>query len=459
MSQLTEAQCLIEQGAMFPYRQGFRDVETGGTILIGFKTGACSIYFDDAPIYHFDLEGRWQRAFVGADTSAPDTPKNLAGVPGTHYLKALDTSTTALVRLREGHEIKIRRRRLGFAETVQFDDHVRKVAMSLYEGIASGRLKPVDPPSEGRAAGTPPDLGELLSFFDRVAGWDTATWTRQKENFMATYGPQPMSPPVCPGPVVLQATLGDSGEHGIGFGGCRTTPLYVRSKEEFERHAGRVVALWGRRLAQARGIHMAGSDLITRPMPEVIDAMETAARMFGEVTVDVTHRVIDPPRSLRKTDMHMMTHHLERTPPTPEMFREYRQRGLVHLTIGVESVSGDVLRAYGRSWRLDDLQCWLTNAAEADLPVSVVWIVGAGGTSLPEDVGHAAKRIEEIAWCPGTIVYLLDAGEIAEGAIRGQLGIRESNAAELNELRRLTVEPARARGVKVLPYTIDKEWQ
>lgn len=459
MSQLTEAQCLIEQGAMFPYRQGFRNTATGGTILVGFKTGACSIYYDDAPIYHFDLDGRWQRAFIGADLNAADTPKNLAGVPGTHYLKGLDTSTTALVRLREGNEIKIRRRSLGFAETVQLDDRIRHVAMSLYEGITSGRLQPIDPPREGRTAGSPPETNELLDFFDRVASWDASAWIRQKENYMATYGPQPMSPPICPGPVVLQATLGDSGEKGVGFGGSRTTPLYVRNAEEFERHIGRVVSLWGRRLAQARGIHLAGSDMIDRPMPEVIDTLETTVRMMSDVTHDVVSQVIDPPRSLRKSDIHIMTHHLEAEPPTPEMFLEYRQRGLVHLTLGVESWRTEVLQAYGRAWRIDQLQRWLDNAAEADLPVSAVWLVGSGGTAWPEDIEETAKRIEEIVWRPGTVIYLLDAAETADGAIRGQLGIREDNAAEVRKLHQLTSEPAKSRGVKIISYTIDKEWQ
>ncbi len=459
MSQKTEAQCLIEQGAMFPCRQGFLDTATGGTILIGFKTGACSIYFDDAPIYHFDLDGRWQRAFIGSDPEDDDTPKNLAGVPGSHYLKALDTSTTALVRLREGNEIKIRRRQLSFAETVRFDDRVRQVAMSLFDGIASGRLKPIDPPREGRAAGEPLPHEELLDFFERVAAWDTARWTRQKENFMATYGPWPMSPPVCPGPIVLQATLGDAGEKGIGFGGSRTTPLYVRSPDEFERHVGRVADLWGRRLAQARGIHLAGSDMVVQPMPVVIDALESTARMLEGLALESHVRTIDPKRSLRKSDIHFMTHRLECTPPTPEMFREYRQRGLAHLTLGVESIRLEVLEAYGRSWKVSDLESWLTSAAEAEVPVSIVWLVGAGGSAFEENVEETAKAISEIAWKPGTVIYMLDAAETAEGAIRGAMGIRDDNAALIRKLQGLLAQPAKAAGIRAIPYTIDKEWQ
>ena len=61
----TEAACLLEQGALYRRRIGLEPVARAGEpIFAGFKPGAFSLYFGDAPIYHFDLEGRWQRAFV-----------------------------------------------------------------------------------------------------------------------------------------------------------------------------------------------------------------------------------------------------------------------------------------------------------------------------------------------------------------------------------------------------------
>src|SRR6202041_2646641 len=61
----TEAACLLEQGATYHRRIGFEPVASpGDPVFAGFKPGAFSLYFGDAPIYHFDLEGRWQRAFV-----------------------------------------------------------------------------------------------------------------------------------------------------------------------------------------------------------------------------------------------------------------------------------------------------------------------------------------------------------------------------------------------------------
>ena len=94
----TEAACLLEQGASYRRRIGFETVGTpGDPIFAGFKPGAFSLYFGDAPIYHFDLEGRWQRAFVD----------------GMHYLKGLDATVHAIDRVREGPNLVLKRRNLS----------------------------------------------------------------------------------------------------------------------------------------------------------------------------------------------------------------------------------------------------------------------------------------------------------------------------------------------------------
>ena len=60
MAQMTEAACLLHSGALYALRRGFR-TPSGDDVFVGVKPGAFSIYFGDAPIYHFDLEGRWLR--------------------------------------------------------------------------------------------------------------------------------------------------------------------------------------------------------------------------------------------------------------------------------------------------------------------------------------------------------------------------------------------------------------
>ena len=457
MAHLTEAACLIEQGAMFPRRQGCRD-PAGSTVLMGFKPGACSIYFDDAPIYHFDLEGRWQRAFIEADLSAPDTPKNLAGVPGTHYLKSLDTSTVGLMRVREANEIKIQRRTLGYAETVDLDESIRSMAMTLHARIASGELQPVAPPSEGRTAGKAVDTADLLDFLERIADRDSSAWSGQKQQFMGTFGPLPMSPPGSPGLMVIQATMGDVSEPAIGFGGARTTPIHVRTDEEFKKHLQQVVSLWGRRLPQARGLYLAGSDLLHQPMPVVLNYLDQISEAISGSSIDILARVIDPVQRPQKSDISLMTHRLDGPAPTVEMLEEYRKRGVTHLTIGVESLNETVRRTYGRSWTNQDLVQWIQNAKEASLPLSMVLLIGAGGIDQPEDQAETISVLDELPWSEGTVIYLLDAAETVDGT-PNEPSIAESNAAALHSMRAELATALKPRKVKVAHYTLEKDWQ
>lgn len=457
MAHLTEAACLIEQGAMFPSRQGFRD-GAGSTVLIGFKPGACSIYFDDAPIYHFDLEGRWQRAFIGFEAADPETPRNLAGVPGVHYLKGLDTSTTGLIRVREGQEIKIQRRSLGYAESVEMDESVRRMAMELHTRIASGELQPVAPPTTGRTAAKPVGNGELLDFLERVAERDSAAWSRQKQQFMGTFGPLPMSPPSSPGLVVIQATMGEFREPPIGFGGARTTSIHVRTSDEFQRHLHQVISLWGRRMPQARGIYLAGSDLIHQPMPVVLEYLEEVAKALTETTIDIQGRLIDPPRIPQKSDVYLMTHRLDGPAPTPEMLGEYRARGVSHLTLGIESLDEAVRAIYGRCWSNQDLAEWVENAKLAGLPLSLVLIVGAGGLQYPESTEKTLGGLADLPLAEGTVIYLVDASETA-GQLNFGLDIADTNASLLHNLRESLAIALKPRKVKVAHYTLEKDWQ
>ena len=118
-------------------------------MFVGFKKGAFSIYFGDAPIYHFDLEGRWQRAYIEP----------------THYLKSLDTTVQAIDRVREGANLVLRRRTLGEDEAAGLDLQVRGIALGLMGELDSAR----DPPP-GAARGQGSSPGERSA--SRVPGED-----------------------------------------------------------------------------------------------------------------------------------------------------------------------------------------------------------------------------------------------------------------------------------------------
>src|SRR4051794_41126248 len=114
MAHETEAACLLRTGNQYARRLGLR-TGSGDVVFLGFKRGGFSIYFGDGPIFHFDLEGRWQRAYW----------------EGTHYRKALDGTIDAIERPREAGNMVLRRRTLDFAEMTNLDESIREMVLDL----------------------------------------------------------------------------------------------------------------------------------------------------------------------------------------------------------------------------------------------------------------------------------------------------------------------------------------
>src|SRR5262249_9523187 len=121
---LTEAACLLQQGALYRKRIGLELPEKDGDpIFAGFNPRGFSLYLGDAPIYHFDLEGRWQRIFAD----------------GIHYLKGLDGEVHAIDRVREGPNLVLKRRRLPVDEAADLDLRVCSIALELLADLSASR--------------------------------------------------------------------------------------------------------------------------------------------------------------------------------------------------------------------------------------------------------------------------------------------------------------------------------
>ena len=150
----TEAACLLETGALYRTRIGLEPSGGDGPLVFaGVKPGAFSLYFGDEPIYHFDLEGRWQRAYID----------------GIHYLKGLDAEIHAIDRVREGPNLVLHRRKLGFGESTDLDARLRSVALDLIAALGNGRFRQLGPP-DGKAS--PLGVEELVDFLETIARWD-----------------------------------------------------------------------------------------------------------------------------------------------------------------------------------------------------------------------------------------------------------------------------------------------
>jgi len=445
-NQQTEAACLVEHGAQYHSRVGLKP-STGhlDPIFAGFRSGAFSLFFGDSPFYHFDLEGRWQRAVL----------------EGTHFLKGLDGTVQVIRRVREEANLVLRRHILTEPEACDFDARVRSAVFDLIAQLDAGRLERLEPPA---AKATPLAQDELDEFLGRIVGWDSAAWAAERERYLAAYGlvELPFLPPECQNAVVLQATLGHAG--GVTFGGSPASQPYVLSPAEFQHHATLVAALWGRRLMQSRFAFLAGSDVLRQPVENVVAYLDAITRTFPmapERLTESTRRATAEEAGPRLEGAAAFVDNL--LPPRPDRsgWRELTERGLARVSLGIESGHPEVRTLYRKDYSDDDLSATIQDLKSAGIGISLLTLVGAGGVErAAPHVRETARLFESLAVGPGDFVFLLDESEIRDpcrdfdGLTRLDRPTWTAEQARLKE----ALAPLKKRGVKVLPYTFDKQW-
>jgi hypothetical protein len=440
----TEAACLLEQGASFPRRIGLKPImASGDPIFAGFKHGAFSLYFGDSPIYHFDLEGRWQRAFVD----------------GTHYLKGLDGTIYTIDRLREGPNLVLNRGTLSRAAGAEFDERVRATALQLITGLAESRIERVEPASTN-ARSIP--ARDLHGFLERIGSWDARAWSEHRDRYAAIFRPLAFLPPECQNAVVVQATTGQS--TGREFGGSPVAELIARSPGEFAQHVRDVSALWGRRLLQSRVIFLAGSDVLHRPVDyvrEYLAAIGRAFRIKPRAKASALSQDEEGEREPRFDGVHAFVDRSDGPLPDRAGWGDLAARGLVRVSFGVESGDPVVRSLYRKGWVNDDFRAILSNVKAAGLGVSVLTLVGAGGAERAGlHVEQTARLIDSLELEKGDFVFLLDENEICDrNAVPEGLALPQGapwieQQAKLKE----ALAPLKKRGIKVLPYTVEKQW-
>lgn len=403
MADLPEAACLLQTGAQYPRRLGLVPA-AGDMVFAGFKRGAFSLYFGDAPFYHFDLEGRWQRAFLS----------------GIHYLKALDGGIAAIDRVREGANLVLKRRPLSFAEATDLDATVRDTALDLLDRMNTGALGPIDPPAGVRPIA--PD--ELREFLERIAGWDASAWFSHRERYLGTYGPLPFLPPDGQNAVLLQATLGHA--DGLAFGGGPPAEHYIRTPAEFAEHARTVAKLLGRRVEQCRGLFLGGADVLRRPIDDVAAYLATIAEEFpadGGIAAFLDR--FEPPL------------------PDAEGWRRLRTLNLRRVHLGIESGSPAVRTAFGKTWSDEALRATVADLKAAGVEVGLIVLAGPD-----QDDATTADLLNALELGAGDLVTLIDAGEFA-----GKKSQAGGSPAALRE----RLAPLRGRKAKVVPYSLEKQ--
>jgi hypothetical protein len=433
----TEAACLLQNGALYLTRAGLQPSD-GELIFAGFKQGAFSLYYGDEPIYHFDLDGRWQRAYI----------------TGTHFLKGLDTKVQAIERVREGPNLVLHRRMLSALETTELDAAIRSAVLELSRSLDE-RLTWLTPPSSVQML----ESKELTEFLDRITAWDADAWHVQSEVYAHSYGPLPFLPPEAAQAVLFQATVG---RQGWLFSDRRSDGFDAKSLTSFEDHARTIAALWGRRRAQARWAYLSGSNIWSRTVNELIRYVEVIAQVLplrGHLGTDADSGLDRLDGVIGFLDDYSMPL------PDAEGWVTLAQRSLTLMVLGLESGSAEVRRLYGRDWENSDLGATAAALSEAGIGTSVAVLVNAGGLeNAQEHVAATVDLVNRLELAHGSNVYLLDLAEVG-----GDVGLEKLRAAGLSPVDgsaykdvvaqlKLGLAPIRKeRGVKVVTYSLDKQ--
>ncbi len=442
MAHKTEAECLLETGVLY-HRRFLLYPATGEPIFAGFKPGAFSLYFGDAPIYHFDREGRWQRAFVD----------------GLHVLKGLDTSVQAIDRVREGENLVLKRRTLGYDEANGFDDQVRTTARELLDTFNAGHYKTVEPSSRGQ----PIAGGVLCEFLKMIVSWDVSAWLIYREKYLETYGPLPFLPPDCPSPVVLQATLGH--ENGRTFGAAAPSEHRVRTSVEFEHHALAVASLLGRRADQCKTVFLGGSDVLRHSAADLEAYLETISRVFP-IEPTTRHRHPGPFEETRARldGIHAFLDDFASPLPGLADWRRFQKLGLVRVSLGVESGCPEVRSLYGKHWANGDLIELAAVLKDAGIGVSPIVLIGAGGSENEKrHVSETLDLINALELGLGDVVALVDAAEVRASGLGEPIEplaftpISVSHRDAQRDVLKTRLEPVRTRKAKVVPYSLEKQ--
>ena len=424
--QQNEAACLLEKGALYTRRKGLL-WEGRDLVFAGFKAGAFSLYFGDAPIYHFDLEGRWQRAYLR----------------DRHYVRRLDGPVHEIERVREPDGLVIKRRTLDGPAARGVDEEIRAVAERLLGDLSASPGTRLDPPDE-RAKAIEDD--ELHDFLARIASWDSQAWSRTTSRYDEVYGTGPMVPPDSPNALVVQATLGD--RDGRGFAGAPPSEHVVRAPELFEGHVRDVAKLLGRRLLQTRTAFLAGADVLRLPGRDVL------------AYLDILGRELRPEGAEEPwiEDVHAFLDDFQNPVVDVRTLREAYARRLSRIALGVESGAPELRRKFGKDWSDADLQSFAAHAKDAGIELSVLTLVGAGGKSRrAEHLDRTRGLIESLLLTRGDLVFLLDERELGGTAADDPDRLDDDEWNRRLELLRQSLSGLRERGVKVVPYNMAKQ--
>ena len=214
---------------------------------------------------------------------------------------------------------------------------------------------------------------EIAGALKRLAGWDVSALRRDAERFAGVYSPVGILPPDQYLAQVVQLT------RGCSFNTCtfctfyRDIPFHIRTPDELRRHLEEVDAFLGRGTLLRRSLFLGDANALVVPMPTLEPLLRVIRDHFGDE--------ID-----RFDGMHAFLDGFSGAKKSATDFQRLRELGLKQVCVGLESGHDPLLQWLQKPGTSDEAGAAIRAMKEAGLQVSVIVLLGAGGTTFDE--GH-----------------------------------------------------------------------
>jgi len=366
------------------YWVGKQTIE-GAQPTLRLSRGSLVVGIDPVLVLAADLEGRPWRLVDGETT----------------YRWSLNGSVLAVRRSDEGSR---ERRRMDPDEASEVWEATRRRLAPLLEELPPETGGPgSDPlvdhllymasPTEGPER--PPDgAGERLAgALRRLAATDTESLREDAARFESVYTPVGILPPDQYMSLVLQLT------RGCSFNTCtfctfyRDFPFRIKDPEELVTHMQEVEAFLGRGIELRRSIFLGDANALVVPMSRLRPLVEAVYRRYA-----------DHPAS--EGGLHAFLDGFSGAKKSADDYTVLRELGLVRVSVGMESGHDPLLEWLRKPGTSGDVAASVRAMKEAGLAVTMIVLLGAGGTRFDE--GHVRDTASLLSSLPldrGDIVY------------------------------------------------------
>lgn len=216
----------------------------------------------------------------------------------------------------------------------------------------------------------------LQSWIERFIEFHAADATR----FSALLDRIPILPPDAYQSLYLRVQQGCPWNRCAFCSFFKDTPYNIPRISDMEAHALAVRGYWGRALRSRHCIFLGDANAVAIPAPLLAERMDVITRLFPEPELREIHSFVDFFAGSHRS---------------VEELRALRQRGLVRITLGIESGHAPLMEKIEKPLDKDALLRLINACKEAGISLNLIFLIGLGGRS--RRAAHRSDSLDLIA--------------------------------------------------------------